>query len=99
MAQKHILVICATGVATSTVVVHKIKEFCKSKGVEVTISQAKVADILRGQVKADFIVATTEIPASVTIPVVKGLPFLTGVGLDGTYAEIEALLESGPEHN
>lgn len=93
MAPKHILVICATGVATSTVVVHKIKEFCKAKGIDVTISQAKVADILRGQVKADFIVATTEIPSSVTIPVVAGLPFLTGVGLEDTYAEIAKHLE------
>lgn len=97
MVPKHILVICATGVATSTVVVHKIKEFCKEKGIDVTISQAKVADILRGQVKADFIVATTEIPSSVTIPVVAGLPFLTGVGLDDTYAEIAKHLEAEPK--
>lgn len=94
MAQKHILVICATGVATSTVVVQKIKDFTKSRGLEVTISQGKVADILRGQAKADFIVATTEVPSSITIPVVPGLPFLTGVGLDDTYAEIAGLIES-----
>ena len=95
MAQKHILVICATGVATATVVVHKIKEFCKSQGIEVSISQGKVADILRGQVRADFIVATTEVPSSITIPVVAGLPFLTGIGLDSTYAEIAKLLGEG----
>lgn len=94
MVQKRILVICATGVATSTVVVQKIKDFCRTNGYDVAISQGKVADILRGNVNADFIVATTQIPSSITIPVVRGLPFLTGIGLDATFQEITSLLES-----
>ncbi len=94
MIQKRILVICATGVATSTVVVQKLKEFCKTHGLDVAISQGKVADVLRGDIQADFIVATTSVPASVTIPVIPGLPFLTGVGLDGTYAAILSRLEN-----
>ena len=94
MSQKRILVICATGVATSTVVVQKIKDFCKTNSFDVAISQGKVADVLRGGINADFIVATTSVPTSVTIPVVPGLPFLTGVGLDDTYAVIRSHLES-----
>lgn len=89
MAAKRILVICGTGVATSTVVVQKIRDFCKSKGLDATISQGAVADTLRGGLAADFIVATTQVPASVGIPVIAGLPFLTGMGLDKVYAEIE----------
>ncbi|MEV8253303.1 PTS sugar transporter subunit IIB [Rhodoglobus sp. NPDC076762] len=89
MATKRILVICGTGVATSTVVVTKIRTFCESKGLDAKITQGKVADTLRGNLDADFIVATTQVPDSVGIPVIAGLPFLTGMGLDKVYAEIE----------
>jgi len=89
MATQRILVICGTGVATSTVVVTKIRAFCESKGLDATISQGKVADTLRGNLDADFIVATTQVPDTVGIPVIAGLPFLTGMGLDKVYAEIE----------
>lgn len=91
---KKVLVICGTGVATSTVIVQKIKEFAKSKGLEANISQGKVSDLVSGGANADFIVATTQIPDSVTIPVVAGLPFLTGIGLDGTFDKIEELLRA-----
>jgi PTS system galactitol-specific IIB component len=87
---KRILVICGTGVATSTVVVQKIRDYCKANGFDVAISQAAVADTLRGNLAADFIVATTQVPSSVTIPVIAGLPFLTGIGLDAVYAQIAA---------
>ncbi len=88
MARKQILVVCGTGVATSTVVVQKIKSFCESKGLDAVITQGKVADLLRGDVSADFIISTTQVPSSVTKPVIAGLPFLTGVGLDATYQAI-----------
>ena len=39
-----------------------------------------------------FIVSTTPISASVTKSVIKGLPFLTGIGKDKTLDEIEAEL-------
>ena len=94
MAHKNILVVCGTGVATSTVVVKKVKDFCASRGFDVTISQAAVAELLRGGVTADFIIATTQVPDSVTVPVVPGLPFLTGMGLPATYDQIEALINT-----
>ena len=91
---KKVLVICGTGVATSTVIVQKIREFAQSKGIDANISQGKVSDLVSGGTNADFIVATTQIPDSVTIPVVPGLPFLTGIGLDGTFEKIEELLKA-----
>lgn len=94
MTTKRILVICGTGVATSTVVVQKIRDYCKANGFDATISQAAVADTLRGNLAADFIVATTQVPSSVGIPVIAGLPFLTGIGLDAVYAQISEQLAS-----
>ncbi|WP_430591431.1 PTS sugar transporter subunit IIB [Humidisolicoccus flavus] len=88
MATKKILVICGTGVATSTVVVSKIKSYCEQNGLDASISQGKVSDLVSGGVNADFIVATTHVPDSVTIPVIQGLPFLTNIGIDAVYKQI-----------
>jgi PTS system galactitol-specific IIB component len=89
---KKVLVICGTGVATSTVVAMKIKDFCESRGIAIAVTQGKVMDIVRGIAGYDLIVATTPIPATVQIPVIEGLSFLTGIGLDATLEKIAEAL-------
>ncbi len=85
---KRILVVCGTGVATSTVVVQKVRAFVESQGIDATITQGAVADLVSGGTNADVIVATTQVPATVQVPVVQGLPFLTGVGTDAALAQL-----------
>lgn len=92
MSTKRILVICGTGVATSTVVVQKVRAFCESEGIPATISQGAVADLLSGTRDADVIVATTQVPDTVRIPVIAGLPFLTGIGVDGAHQQLRTHL-------
>ena len=89
-AAKRVLVICGTGVATSTVVVQKIRDFCETSGFNATIVQGAVADLIARRADADFIVATTKVPSSVTIPVIHGLPFLTGIGVEAVHEQIRA---------
>jgi PTS system galactitol-specific IIB component len=88
MPPKTVLVICGTGVATSTVVATIIREHCAANGIDVEVQQGKVMDLLRGSPDVDLIVATTQVPDSVTVPVVAGLPFLTGIGKEATLDEI-----------
>lgn len=90
---KRILIVCGTGVATSTVVAQKVREYCQSQGIDVAIEQGKVMDILRGADGYDLVVATTQVPSSVSTPSVSGLPFLTGIGVDQTLAEIKQELQ------
>jgi PTS system galactitol-specific IIB component len=85
---KKVLVICGTGVATSTMVATTVKDRCAAAGIEVTVSQGKVMDLLSGNPDADVIVATTSVPDTVTVPVVAGLPFLTGMGMDAAMDEV-----------
>lgn len=85
---KRILVICGTGVATSTMVATAIKDHCQANGIEVEVKQGKVMDLLSGNPDADLIVSTTQVPDSITVPVVAGLPFLTGIGKDAALEEI-----------
>ncbi len=92
---KRVLIICGTGVATSTVVATKVREHCQAVGIDVVVSQGKVMDLLSGGGQGvDLIVATTQVPDSVTVPVVAGLPFLTGLGTDQALAEIDRHLRS-----
>ena len=89
---KKVLVICGTGVATSTVVATKVKEYLADRGIEAVVDQGKVMDLVSEAPEADVIVATTEVPASVTVPVVAALPLLIGVGEEEVLAEVAARL-------
>lgn len=85
---KKVLIICGTGVATSTVVATKVRDHLATSGVEATIAQGKVMDLVNGGTDADLVVATTDVPAGVTAPVVRALPLLTGIGQEEVLAEI-----------
>ncbi|OFT48641.1 PTS galactitol transporter subunit IIB [Dermabacter sp. HMSC06F07] len=81
---KKVLVVCGTGVATSTVVVSKVRDFLEAEGIDAQIQQGKVMDLVGSGVDADLIVSTTDVPGSVTIPVVRALSLITGMGQEGT---------------
>lgn len=86
---KVVLVACGTAVATSTVVAKAIEEACKKAGIRALIRQCKAAEVpTLIQQGADLIVTTTFLPKSITIPVIQGLPFLTGVGRDQVLKQI-----------
>ncbi len=70
----------------------KIREFCAARKISVEVSQGKVMDIVRGIEGYDLIVATTPIPSKITIPVIQGLPFLTGIGVEATLEKIAQAL-------
>ncbi|MCB0910867.1 MAG: PTS sugar transporter subunit IIB [Propionibacteriaceae bacterium] len=86
---KRVLIICGTGVATSTVVATKVRDHLEEIGLAASVSQGKVMDLLHGDVDADLIVATTEVPANVGVPVVAALPLLIGIGEEQVFEEID----------
>lgn len=90
---KKILIICGTGVATSTVVAAKVREHLATRGIEARVEQGKVMDLVGRDAEADLVVATTDVPSTVTVPVVRAVALLTGVGQDAVLEEIVAQLE------
>ena len=92
--RKRVLIVCGTGIATSTVVAQKVKEYCEAQGFEVTVDQAKVMETLRGVDGYDLVVSTTQLPSGVSTPSVNGLPFLTGVGVEQALEEIRQKLSA-----
>ncbi len=84
-----VLVVCGTGIATSTMVATKVKEYMGAHGLgPVNIRQGKVMDLLKS-VDADVIVATTQVPSSVTVPVINAIPLLTGIGSQSVFDQLE----------
>jgi PTS system galactitol-specific IIB component len=88
---KKLLIMCGTGVATSTIVTNKVKEWLRSKGLtdDVKLYQSKIADEMKRIDDYDIIVSTTVVPDSIKAKVIMGLPLLTGFGTEEMYAEIE----------
>jgi PTS system galactitol-specific IIB component len=87
-----VLVICGTGIATSTVIMNKLKEFFAEKQMQVQLDQSKVSDILSVGNDYDLIVSTTIVPPTIKTKVVNAIPLLTGVGKEKVFNDIlEAL--------
>lgn len=90
---KTVIVSCGTAIATSTVAAKAIEEACKEAGIQVVTKQCKAAEI-QGYINqgADLIVTTTQMRFDPGIPVINGLPFLTGLGKEQVIKEILEVL-------
>ncbi|MEM3573783.1 MAG: PTS sugar transporter subunit IIB [Nitrososphaeria archaeon] len=84
----RILVVCGTGIATSTVVSRKIEEKLKEKGIDVETRQCKAAEVNFNLEGVDLIITTTPISAKTNIPIIQTLAFLTGVGEDAVLKQV-----------
>lgn len=93
-SEKRVLVACGTAIATATVVAQKVRDIAKEAGIPVSVTQCKASEV-RGRAmvfKPHIIVATTTVPTDLGIPVIKGVAFLSGIGMEGVKAQIlEAL--------
>lgn len=89
---KNVYVVCATGIATSTMVRLKVEKFLQANGIDAHVTQYRVTELAPARVKADAIVATTQMPAEYheVAPVINGMSLLTGVG---EQASLQALLD------
>ncbi|EEU30270.1 PTS system, Lactose/Cellobiose specific IIB subunit [Limosilactobacillus coleohominis 101-4-CHN] len=87
---KTLMVVCGSGIATSTVVEGKIRDFLDSKGVldKVKMLKGNIAEQINHIDEYDAFVSTTVVPDDVKDKVISGLPILTGMGADKAYEEI-----------
>ena len=87
---KKILVMCGTGIATSTVVANRIKEYLNKQGLgnNVSISHASISEKMSSLDDYDIILSTTVVPAGIKDKVISAGPLLTGVKAEQVYQEI-----------
>jgi PTS system galactitol-specific IIB component len=92
----RVLVACGTSIATATVAANKVKEIADQAGLKVDVAQCKALE-LRGKIQTynpHVIVAMTQVPKDLGVPVFNGIPFLSGVGMDKLKQDILAALQA-----
>lgn len=99
MAQeKNVLIVCGTGIATSTVVRGKLVDALPEHGIDVgTIDKAKATEA-PGKAKSgkyDMIVTTTSLNEDrYDVPVYHTTAFMSGIGQDEALEDIVEILNS-----
>lgn len=98
MAKKDLMVVCGTGIATSTVATGKIKDYLEDQGLidQVVFHQSKIADEVANIENGDYdiVVSTTMVPSNIKDKVISGVPLLTGIGIDSVFEEIKKEVEA-----
>jgi PTS system galactitol-specific IIB component len=93
---KTIIVCCGSSMITSTVARKKIEEYMKTQGIEVKVIQCKFAEVAGNidMYHPDLIVPTGSLKPELAkgVPVIKGTPFITGIGEQETLAQIKETL-------
>lgn len=84
---KKIIIACRGAVATSTIVANRVKKLCKENGINAEISQARICEIT-DNLPADLIVTTSNCAEDFEVPIVKGIPFISGLDIENTEQEI-----------
>ncbi|MFJ7724857.1 PTS sugar transporter subunit IIB [Neobacillus sp. NPDC097160] len=88
---KKLLIMCGTGIATSTIVTGKVKTWLAENGLEnkVKLYQSKISEELSRIDDYDIIVSTTLVPDNIKSKVIDGVPLLTGIGKDVMFEKIK----------
>jgi PTS system galactitol-specific IIB component len=92
--RKRVIVACGTAIATSTHVADRLAREFAARGIDAAITQCRVTEIAAYVDDADVVVTTALATRDYPIPVVSGIPFLTGVGEEAALTQVlEALGE------
>ena len=89
--KKKVIVACGGAVATSTVAASKVVELCKKNGVDIEICQCRISEI-ESNLPADLIITTSKVKRDYGVPLITGMPFISGVGVEKTEKAILAVL-------
>ena len=90
--KKKVIVACGGAVATSTIAANKVVELCKKNGIDVEICQVRISEI-ESNLPADLIVTTSKVKRDFGVPLITGMPFISGVKLEETKAAILKVLK------
>ncbi|WP_427112279.1 hypothetical protein [Megasphaera sueciensis] len=91
------LVLCADGVATSTIVLVSIREACEEAGIQANFQQGRIADVQATIENGNYDVivsnAGTDLDLPKKVPIFNGVPFLTGIGKEEVMEQIKAIAD------
>ncbi|HFW5419110.1 TPA: PTS galactitol transporter subunit IIB [Salmonella enterica subsp. enterica serovar Wandsworth] len=89
--KRKVIVACGGAVATSTMAAEEIKELCDANHIELDLVQCRVIETYMDG--ADLICTTARVDRAFgDIPVVHGMPFVSGVGIEALQQKILSIL-------
>lgn len=90
-----LLVMCGTGVATSTIASEKVKTWLKEHNYDekVNVTQGKISDEITKLEEYDIILSTTAVPERVEDKVIMASSLITGINVDQTYQHVQSRLD------
>lgn len=91
--RKKVIVACGGAVATSTIAAIKVVDLCKKNGIDVEICQIRISEIESYLEGADLIVTTSKVKRDYGVPLLTGMPFISGVGVEKTEQAILEVLK------
>ena len=95
METKTCVVVCGAGFATSTVGAKACEDVCKELGFKAKVEKrtATAAKTTISQLKPDVLLLMAKLTLDFgDVPVVNGIPLITGMGKDKVLAELKEVL-------
>ncbi|MBV8042993.1 PTS galactitol transporter subunit IIB [Pluralibacter sp.] len=92
--KRKIIVACGGAVATSTMAAEEIKELCCANHIDIDLIQCRVNEIETYMDGAHLICTTARVDRTFgDIPLVHGMPFISGVGIEALQNKILGILQ------
>lgn len=92
--ETRVLLVCGSGVATSTVVNERVKALAAERGWHLVTSLCRVTDV-RQNVSTfgpDLVLATTAVPDDLGVPTIPAMALLTGIGEEAVLEQIAGVI-------
>ena len=91
--KKKVIVACGGAVATSTIAANHIVDLCKKNGIDVDICQIRISEIQSNLDNCKLIDTTSKVRRDYGVPLITGMPFISGIGVDKTEKAILDVLK------
>ncbi|WP_445486728.1 PTS sugar transporter subunit IIB [Niallia sp. 03133] len=88
---KKVIVACGSGVATSQTVASKVKKLLDVQGIRANVEAVDIKSIDTYIKDCSVYIAITKPRKDYKVPVLSGIPFLTGVGME---QELQKLIQA-----
>ncbi len=93
MLKRHVLVLCCSGAATSTVLQQAVEKACIENGIDAEVKTCGMFDFQQWADRADVVISTGNPPVVKNKPVVQARA-LSGTGRDQMLDEVLGLLRA-----
>lgn len=90
---KKIMIACGTGMATSTMIASKVREFLQSENIKADINQCMISELSHHDGKYDLFITSMKLENNFETPLIVGAPFLIGMNEEKAKEQIRTVLK------